>query len=285
MITILDASGFERLLATASDRGSVVFDLSQLKFVKPHGTVALLLLLVHLRAMNRRVTIRPPVNLKVVDYLKDVGFFLEARNLAYFDELPPEYFSTDFEPRETMQVVTRIRTHQDVRPISDRFAYYLEQDLRFSKELVDEMWAVMVEMIENVPHHAYPGVFRGPVREGFVNMQYLPNVKKLYFSVGDLGVGIRGSLEGQGVVAYSMNSDAEVIRKVMESQRLSSLGRKRGGGINVTALKVKEFGGWMAIRSDTGYVVQNPRGVFTSFDNLRNLPGTQVSIHIPARPL
>jgi hypothetical protein len=136
------------------------------------------------------------VNLKVVNYLKDVGFFLQAHDLAEFDELPVEYFSTDVEPRETMQVLTPIRSHQDVRPISDRFANYLERDLRFERELVDEMWAVMVEMIENVPHHAYPGGFPGPIKEGFVNIQYLPNVEKLYFSVGDLGVGIRGSLEG-----------------------------------------------------------------------------------------
>ena len=279
MISYLDSNGFETLLPQSTLNRSYEFDLSQVRFVKPQGIVGLLLLIIHLKSLGKQITVVVPDNATVLDYLQKIGFFVEARDLVSFTNLSSNFLTARPHPTSTMQALTRVKNHSEVRPVVDKFARYLSEELRFDEGLVNELWSVMVEMIENIPHHAYPNDKKFPVNEGFVNMQFLPNLRKLYFTVGDLGIGIKESVNRAKHYSYTFRSDSSVIKTVMTSG-ISSKGGIRGGGIHVTSQKISQFNGWMVIRSHTGYAMQYPRGEIRTFDGLNYLPGTQVSIHI-----
>jgi hypothetical protein len=279
MISYLDSTGFEKLLPQSFLNKSFQFDLSGLKFVKPQGIVEFLLLIFHLNSLGKKITIIAPHNTQVLDYLHKIRFYNEVKEIVEFTNLHDKYLTEEGCPTSTMQALTRVKTHDDVRPVVDKFARYLSDELMFNEDIVNELWSVMVELIENIPHHAYPTNEKFPIDEGFVNIQYLPNMKKIYFSVGDLGIGIKESVNRAKYYTLTFKSDSSVLKTVMTSG-ISSKGGIRGGGIYVTSEKVKQFNGWIMIRSHTGYAVQDPRGNIKTLDGLNYLPGTQVSIHI-----
>src|SRR5258707_8434321 len=115
MISYLDSAGFERLIPRSTLSKAYEFDLSDVRFVKPQGAVGLLLLIIHLKSLGREITVVAPTNSAVLDYLQKIGFFVETRDMVSFINLTSKYLEAEPHPTSTMQGLTRVKNHDEVR--------------------------------------------------------------------------------------------------------------------------------------------------------------------------
>lgn len=106
-----------------------------------------------------------------------------------------------------------------------------------------------------------------------------PHESRLVISIVDLGVGIRFSLERQGLVNSGM-SDSQCIIKALE-KGITGTGKKRGIGLHEVKHRALKGAGnsELRIRSGCGAITLNAKGL-QSEDELPSIPGVQICLSI-----
>lgn len=110
-------------------------------------------------------------------------------------------------------------------------------------------------------------------------MQWYPNIKRVFFAIGDCGIGIRSSLSSRSDYAYLADRPHwEAAAKSLEPL----VTRKNEGGTGLTDVAdiVKSLRGNMTLTTGNGYVRVTRMGR-TAGEMAYDLTGVQVEMSFP----
>ena len=131
---------------------------------------------------------------------------------------------------------------------------------------------VVSELVDNFARHSGDQMAACAV-------QYYPNLRKLAFSIGDCGMGIRSSLSANPRYQdYSQRPHHDAALKAFES---SVTGGIEGGmGLTVVREEVLALGGTVRLATGDAYVNMSDSAEYYGFQSF-DLPGVQAEIEIP----
>jgi len=178
-----------------------------------------------------------------------------------------------------MKELTRIQDEEHVTKVVTKFREFLLKEVA-QKKLIMNLESAMLETFQNMPDHAnphHPSDF-----EGYANIQsYVLNKgKRAMIACGDLGVGIRKSLQTSSIYSrVSSMTDRDAIRRAVLEKASRYRGteeRDRGGGLFRTVQNVMEANGVIIVRSGTASLKIGPFGRKSTRQALKYFPGTQI---------
>lgn len=167
------------------------------------------------------------------------------------------------------QVMDNVLDH-----IENIIVEWFGEDKRFRRDILQ----ILSELGENVQHsqdYAYLMLQR-------YKKSYTADTTRLVISIADLGVGIRHSLERQGLIDTNL-SDSECIVRALE-KGITSTGEKRGVGLDEVQYRALRSAGdsELRIRSGQGAILLRPDEIIRQ-DSLSNIPGVQICLSIEGR--
>ncbi len=225
-----------------------------------------------------------PESMDVNGYLSRMAFFEAARGVFEFD--PPGRRSTGG-PSDVLLEITSVTANADVHEVVDRVqekaGAILTSKLGYPATAVVQFSVILSEVCQNIIEHA-----EAP---GWVAAQAYNWARRLgrfvvVISVMDVGRGFRGSLTDEHSARYA---DRWGDTTALEAAFLHGLTRfpdsGRGQGIQQIRRQVRRWDGAITIRSGTARIGQVPEWDDTPplVDGLAPLPGSQISIILPAR--
>jgi anti-sigma regulatory factor (Ser/Thr protein kinase) len=271
------------VLAQGTERS--LFDARHLRWVDPNGMVALLLAgTVAAEQQGAIPRLELPESADVNGYLARMAFFDAARGV--FECEPPTRRSGGG-PSDVLLEITPIAANADVHEVVDRVqskaGAILSSKLGYPASAVVQFSVILSEVCQNIIEHA-----EAP---GWVAAQAYNWAKRLgrfvvVISVMDVGRGFRGSLTDEHSARYT---DRWGDTTALEAAFLHGLTRfpdsGRGQGIQQIRRQVRRWDGAITIRSGTARIGQVPEWDDTPpiVDGLGPLPGSQISIILPAR--
>jgi len=283
----LDQQAVDDVLDRISRAGEArcLLDARHVRWVDPNGMVALLLGGAVARDRQGALSrLELPESADVLGYLSRMGFFREAQGVFEFDDRVPRRGTG---PSDVLLEITPVRANADVHTVVDRVqgraGAILSSKLGYPASAVVQFSVILSEVCQNIIEHA-----EAP---GWVAAQSYNWARRLgrwvvVISVMDLGRGFRGSLADEHAARYGDRwSDATAL----EAAFLHGLTRfpdsGRGQGIQQIRRQVQRWNGAITIRSGSARIGQVPEWDDTPplTEGLEPLPGSQISIVLPAR--
>jgi hypothetical protein len=262
-----------------------LFDARHLRWVDPNGMVALLVAgTVAAKRQGALPHLELPESADVNGYLSRMGFFETIEGV--FECEPPARRSAGGSS-DVLLEITPIAANADVHEVVDRVqgraGKILSSKLGYPSTAVVQFSVILSEVCQNIIEHA-----EAP---GWVAAQAYNWSKRLgrfvvVISVMDVGRGFRGSLMDEHSARYA---DRWGDTTALEAAFLHGLTRfpdsGRGQGIQQIRRQVRRWDGAITIRSGTARIGQVPEWDDTPplVDGLAPLPGSQISIILPAR--
>lgn len=263
----------------------LLFDARHLRWVDPNGMLALLVAgSVAARGQAGLSRLELPESADVGGYLARMGFYAAAKEV--FDlEVPTRRGGGG--PSDVLLEVTSIAANADIHTVVDRVqskaGAILSSKLGYPATAVVQFSVILSEVCQNIIEHA-----EAP---GWVAAQAYNWSKRLgrfvvVISVMDVGRGFRGSLTDEHSARYG---DRWGDTTALEAAFLHGLTRfpdsGRGQGIQQIRRQVRRWDGAITIRSGTARIGQVPEWDDTPplVDGLAPLPGSQISIILPAK--
>lgn len=262
----------------------VLFDARHLRWVDPNGMVGLLLAgSVAGETLGMRPRIELPDNADVQGYLGRMGFYSQAQKVFECEEDTSGAVSR---ASDVLLEITAINTNHDVHEIVDqvqgRASAMLTSKLGYPSSSVIPFSVMLSEVCQNIIEHA-----DGP---GWVAAQAYNWAKRLgrfviVISVMDRGRGFKGSLSDEHSARYG---DRWSDSTALEAAFLQGLTRfadpGRGQGLQQIRKQVRKWSGLISARSGTARISQVPEwdDSLPMVDGMAPLPGTQISITLPA---
>ncbi|MER3446914.1 MAG: hypothetical protein C4291_08765 [Candidatus Dadabacteria bacterium] len=274
-IETLNASSVEYFISPEDWRGEVIISLKNIKFVDPYGVIMLILLIKHLRSRSINVKITPPISLDVLNWLERMNFFAEIENDCEFTSDVLHLRSNVRNPSRSLKEITHITSENRVTSVVEVLAHILIEDYGFEPNIVYRLCGVMIETFQNIPQHSNPGDKVDPY--GIAAIQSYKD--HFYLVVGDIGVGIKESLNLNPKYRKKNFTNLEAIRAVLEKGASRFKERGRGGQIKRVCEIVSSLGGTTLIRSGSNLVAV--KGASIKFWSVNSFPGTQIGIKIP----
>jgi anti-sigma regulatory factor (Ser/Thr protein kinase) len=253
--------------------------------VDPNGMVALLVagtIAAEKQGVVPRLEL--PESADVNAYLGRMAFFESARGV-FECEAPTRRGSGG--PSDVLLEITPVAANADVHEVVDRVqskaGAILSSKLGYPSTAVVQFSVILSEVCQNIIEHA-----EAP---GWVAAQAYNWARRLgrfvvVISVMDVGRGFRGSLTDEHSARYT---DRWGDTTALEAAFLHGLTRfpdsGRGQGIQQIRRQVRRWDGAITIRSGTARIGQVPEWDDTPplVDGLGPLPGSQISIILPAR--
>jgi hypothetical protein len=262
-----------------------LFDARHLRWVDPNGMVALLVAgTVAGKKQGALPRLELPESADVNGYLSRMGFFETIQGV--FECEPPARRSAGGSS-DVLLEITPIAANADVHEVVDRVqgraGTILSSKLGYPTTAIVQFSVILSEVCQNIIEHA-----EAP---GWVAAQAYNWSKRLgrfvvVISVMDVGRGFRGSLMDEHSARYA---DRWGDTTALEAAFLHGLTRfpdsGRGQGIQQIRRQVRRWDGAITIRSGTARIGQVPEWDDTPplVDGLAPLPGSQISIILPAR--
>jgi len=283
-ISTLDYDRIASILPIQND-GTIHFDLSPLKFVKPDGIVLLTLLLRRLQLNENRVVklSLPNVNEEghcPLSYLKRIHFFDKLQIATIFAE-------------EDQHKLEQLR-HRHEHP-STQFTKIIDKfDTGLQRYRLDEIVQVFVEFLKqakSIDDNEAP-FLSDLLNETFLNLidhgnpeadappyycaqiQCYPKRKGMALALGDSGIGIKASLN----LAHYFGSDMDALKAVIERKvsRFAAKNPERGGGIRRIFSLAANLRIHCRLRSGGAEALLRNDGRTFSFTNSFPFSGTQI---------
>jgi anti-sigma regulatory factor (Ser/Thr protein kinase) len=267
------------------DGDRTLFDARHLRWVDPNGMVALLVAgTVAGKKQGALPHLELPESADVNGYLSRMGFFETIQGV--FECEPPARRSS-VGSSDVLLEITPIAANADVHEVVDRVqgraGTILSSKLGYPTTAIVQFSVILSEVCQNIIEHA-----EAP---GWVAAQAYNWSKRLgrfvvVISVMDVGRGFRGSLTDEHSARYA---DRWGDTTALEAAFLHGLTRfpdsGRGQGIQQIRRQVRRWDGAITIRSGTARIGQVPEWDDTPplVDGLAPLPGSQISIILPAR--
>jgi len=263
--------------ARAGGGTGLLLNLERLAFVGPYGLVLLCVIGRYARQIVSEVRLRCPASASLCQYLHRVRL---TEALAPVVELEGDGWERHGRPgnpqTRALLELTPIAAREDVEATlaraTGRVEAILAAELGYGEVEVSQFKNVVAELAHNILDHSGSAGYVAAQR--YIDRGGRPWVE---IGVGDLGVGIRASLNER--FGDRQWSHGEAIRQSL--QRDVSRGEGRGLGLYIVNRICREFDGSLHIRSgDTRMYLrrQRVRDVASG-----PFPGTQISISLGQR--
>jgi anti-anti-sigma regulatory factor len=246
-----------------------IFDLSQVRFVKPCGLMALFIAARHLsQCSGQKVTLRN-IDTKVLSYLERMDLFQWGSSYLTPDKTPEECWNRAPKTNKLLEL-TPIQSTEDVGKVVERaydiFSRWLGPGPR------DALCNVLSELCTNIYDHSGD-------RYGSVAIQCYQSQGQsiVCVAVGDLGRGIRGSLSAR--YGGCERKPLYFLNDAM-SGKTSRLSGRGGMGLQQLQQIVEKYSGCLWLRSENSAILSRGPGKNQGFENLVDIPGTQASVEL-----
>lgn len=255
------------ILVVPCDGECDILDLSRTKFAKPFGITLMYGLVSQLR--QRGEAVRIVTTREVATYLWRMNFHapFDGDGDVIFDPNIREWGFTSWAQPEHVLPLTRVEVGNDdeVVDAGHRLWGIIASRAPDFLPLADQIRTALVELISNVERHSRAGV-------ATVIAQTHRDAVRL--AVGDVGIGVRRSLEG--VYSLAGKADHEVLRFATQPGITATPG---GGGTGLWTIvdAIQEYGRAVHLGSGQGIY-----SVFQGSENARSsrlvIPGTIVEV-------
>lgn len=251
------------------------FDMSRVDFVKPHGVIALVLAARMLAKRSGQPVALTSLHPQVLQYLERIDLF----EIGHEWLLPPPKLSERwFRSAATPNLLelTLITGPNDVSVAMARASHIFQRWLSVSD--LNNLLAVLSEVCANIYQHS-----GDPAGCVVIQKYALVDEVAICLAVGDLGCGIRGSLQarhgvlGEGSLFY--------LREAMNGRTSRASGRG-GLGLRFVERRARDTGGSFWLRTENAALHSRGMLARTESSDLAGVPGTQlvVELHAPLHP-
>ncbi|MDT7043309.1 hypothetical protein [Candidatus Nitronereus thalassa] len=242
----------------------IIFECGDVGFFRPFGLNLLASFIYEfLRENPENVYLTLPKNPKVVEYMKNQGFF------DYF-RVPHLGANVTYEPLSTSVAIKRLEylDYSYFEKLGDWLYSNCPIDLEIARAIVNTPF---VEVINNVFDHS-----KSPIG-CFSCAQAYPREKRLIISVLDLGVGFLSTLKP---AFPHLESEVDAIEHAVGEGVTSKTERHGGSGLWILSGFLETCGGKLEITSGNGFWSQNMDGVLAKTKIPFDLPGSCINISI-----
>lgn len=249
-----------------------VLSLRDLEFIDPFGLILTAEYLRYLRLGLQQVGLYLPQDTRALHYLRRSRFLEFAATLA---EITPEH-KLIHAPRldeEWLLPMTPLRREEEVpnlvAQLYGNLIRLMERGSSLSAAQASQMSSLLAELCQNVTQHSQD--------LGLVAAQVYRSAsghRRIQLAVGDLGIGLRGSLS----LRYPVHewSDEDVVRQALSSGVSSVSEEGRGLGLSLVHRKTQELDGQLLLRS--GGALYEVESQDSRFSELGFFPGIQISL-------
>jgi len=252
-----------KLLSEQPEAGVVDIDFRALRRITPAGLVALTSFVQYRTFKGLSTTCDNIEDCSILGYLQRMNFFKSAG----LRELPEGF--TRHSCDRKFYPVTPITGDTEVlgTDIANIIAPGGDDYDNPNAGLWDAAFYLVTELANNVRQHG--------LRPGFVAAQSTHTDGYVRIAIGDLGIGIKGSLEAGGHIWASESSDLECIQQAVTA-RVSSKGQPSNEGVGLTLCSrvATLMGGRILVASGSGIIATGDDGE-TSFTE--ELPGSGIN--------
>jgi ABC-type transporter Mla MlaB component len=256
------------------EKSAIEIDLQKVKFVDPYGLVSLCLVGRHLKNRCKELSIILPDCFDCQAYLYAMNFISYVKDFMQVKNTAEGIDRAQHLDQEVVLELTKIEKketepHNDIKNVLERLGVILRNQLNFDEKDAANLTNIISELCYNIKDHSGD--------EGLVALQRYQRrddgKRFVVIGVGDMGIGIKGSLGKRHDVSSWSHLDAIIQALKKEFSAYPD----RGLGLYMVSKITKDYDGALHIRSGNArlYLRHNPRGVKTAM-----FPGTQVSISL-----
>ena len=267
---------FYSTVDSASRAEQYVLDLASVRFVRVYGVIALVIAARRLAARSERPVLIQNIPDELHSYLHRMNFFQVGDAwLCAAEDLSKEWARNPQTPN--LLELTVIAGPEDVGAAIARMELVFSRWLKISN--LRNLLSAVSELCSNLYQHSRDryGCVLVQKYSSFVRDRVVVNM-----AVGDMGQGIRGSLESQhGRIG---EDPLDYLYKAMQGMSARSSGRG-GIGLRLVERIVAAEGGYLWLRSETAAILSRGPGTVQGLHDLSFCPGTQVAVelHAPLR--
>ena len=249
-----------------------ILSLRDLDFIDPFGLVLAAEYLRYLKLGLQHVGLYLPTQTRVLHYLRRSRFLEFAATMA---DIFPEHklLQAPNQSEEWLLPLQPLRREEEVPDLVVRLYANLQELIRKGSSLssaqASQLSSLLAEMCQNVTQHSQD--------LGLVVAQVYRNGqggRVIQLAVGDLGIGLRGSLAKR----YPVHEwdDQEVIRQAMARGVSAVPEEGRGLGLSLVYQKSSELGGNLWLRS--GGALLHAHGGQDVYSEHGFFPGIQIAM-------
>lgn len=268
-------------------RDHIRLDFSSLEFVQSDGLVLLTLFLhselvtdQHIEMVLPEIKRDEPCPLT---YMKRMHFFDKVNNLTFsgddaskLNELGniQEHHSPIFTPLlDPMGNFAIGENGDNLDTLIDSFVSFLRVHYGLTTSLIRHLKQLITETFSNLFEHSQPDGSSLPYYCS--QIQHYPKRQGFRLAIGDLGVGIRNSLN----TVHNFETDINALTAVVEDgiSRMRDQNEERGGGIRQIFRIAKILGLGCRLRSGSGTISFDPHTDIEAYQSAR-FPGTQLFV-------
>lgn len=239
---------FQRAKTTSADT-PILFDLSDVQFIKPPGLTLAACMIEQFQRENRQVRYRGPGSPEVERYLRDTGFY------EVFGITGDRFGAM---PRSTGLQLRRLE-RLDYGYL-EQIPYWLARNSNLDRNVIRQLLQInLVEAIRNVIDHSRSDIGCYVAAQAF----HQAMVPSLVFCVMDFGIGFRRSLQP---VYREISDDVMALSYAVQigvSSRKYAEHRPRGAGLDVIKGFMANMGRFEIV-SGEGRWIQGRGGIVTT---------------------
>ncbi|MCL2547698.1 MAG: hypothetical protein FWE76_00870 [Symbiobacteriaceae bacterium] len=255
-----------------------ILSFKEVRFIDPFGIIMAAEFLRYLFFASERVAIYLPLDTAALGYLRRSRFVEFAANLGQVLPESKAFYSSTRE-EEWLLPLTPLRHEGEIPDLVGRIFTALKSLFEKSRilepVLANQLSTLLAELCQNVTQHSQDlGLVIAQVYRYHNDRDAGEKGRFLQLAVGDLGIGLRGSLSKR----YQTLDwdDAEVIRQALR-QGVSSLSDEgRGLGLAQVYQKTALLKGSMLLHS--GSSLLHSTGGGDEFSESAYFPGTQIAL-------
>lgn len=252
-----------------SPSSRVTLNLERAGFITPSRAVALVLACRYINSITHTKVFLRNISRDVQKYLLRMDLPVGAHEWLEIDNLGDDEWGRNPHTSQLLEM-TKIGSTQDVEHVIERseniFGHWLD------KSALNSLLNSLSELCSNVYQHSADA-------DGVVLIQKYEkqslNVVNVQVAVGDLGRGIRGSLElRHGQIA---NSAVDYLKLAMEGKSARNTGR---GGLGLRRVEqiLQENSGSLYLRSHNAFILSHHKTGRTFGSENVFFPGTQIAL-------
>lgn len=268
---VSDIENVYSLVASAPPEHCYQFDLRSVTFIEPHGVIALIIGARHLVACSDqrvRITNIPP---KIYPYLHRMDFLTVGQNWLWTTDTCDEEAWSRSSTTENLLELTTMASPDDLRRAMERahiiFSHWLPA------HYLNRLHTVVSELCTNIYTHSEDpaGCILIQKYASEARNQILVRV-----AVGDMGVGIRGSLQQRhGQIGQT---PMDYLEAALHGR--SARSHRGGMGLRMIEQIVAEQGGYLWLRSENAAILSRGAANRQQMAGLATIPGTQVAVEL-----
>jgi anti-sigma regulatory factor (Ser/Thr protein kinase) len=261
------------LISTTPTSKSYEFDMDAVNFIYPYGIISLMLSARLLAYKSGKPVMIRNVRTEIQQYLQRMNVNSAAKSWIKFAYECGDEWARNPSTQNLLEL-TVVKDQADILSVVSRTENVFSRWLIVSN--LRELLTAVSELCTNIIEHSQDS--NGCILIQKYNLQSTNQVKVI-LAVGDIGIGIRGSLltrfNRQGLATI------QFLHKAMEGNT-SRLSGRGGLGLRTVEKIAAQNGGYLWLRSESAAILSRGETNRQEQLNLAHIPGTQVVIEFKA---